>query len=213
MRQSTRQPCRGSVIVYILITIFLLGMLIFSLTSGPKKSIVSQHIDENFSALSSDISVIESSINDCVLFYSKKVDSDGDGVDDNNNPNIPYPLYPPLLTSGGAGTSLTGILCPGAPPAKQKVFDNKAGHSFRVLANTSLYTLNYLTDTTEGVLVRVTRASADPIWAETIARLDSKYSDCKAAALTAAGTCVNGCFYYWILRRATSVTAPEAGCP
>lgn len=203
---------QGSIIIYILITIFLLGMLIFSLTSGPKKSAVSQQLDANFSAMGSDVSIIESSINDCVLFYSKKVDADGNGVDDNNNPNVPYPLYP-LLASGGTGTALLDILCPGAPPAKRKVFDNRAGHSFKMLADTSRYTLNYLTDTTEGILVRITRNAADPVWTETIDRLNGKYSDCKAAAVTAAGTCVNGCFYFWVLRRPTSVTAVEAGCP
>jgi hypothetical protein len=156
---------------------------------------------------------VNSAITECVLTYSAATDIDGDGdTDAADNPNPPYPLYNDL-SSAGAGETLADIKCPGAPASQQLLFNNQAGHTFKVLSDTATYTATYFNDGTEGVMILLTRASGDTLWTEAISRLNAKYSTCKAANVTAPGPCVDGCFYFWVKRLSTSVTAVEGGCP
>jgi hypothetical protein len=213
---------RGSVFFYILAAIFLLGVLVVTLTGGPQKSATTGQLDELSTLVHGDLKQIAAAINECVLSYPAAADLDGDGSKTaTDNPNPPFPLYsatlPPAAPGsyGGTGAAFADITCPGAP-GLPKVFDPAKGRYLRVLGDASAYTVNYLTDTTEGVLIRVTSASANPLWTEAISRLNKKYSACSAAAVTAGGTCVNGCFYLWIMRRtdttAIGTTGAEAAC-
>lgn len=202
MKTSRQQ---GNVIVYILIAIFLTGLLIAAMSQGAKKSATTVQLDELMMYMQVDIKNIQANIAECAQVYSAPVAGLA-------NPNSPFPLYNDL-SNGGTGDVVTAIKCPGAPPAQQVIFNNNAGNNFKVLADTATYTTQYFNDGTEGVYLRITRAGPDPLWAETISRLNGKFSQCAAAPVTAAGTCVNGCFYFWILRQPTSVLGPEAGCP
>ena len=205
---------RGSVLVYILITIFILGILVVSLTNGPEKSMTSGQVDELGILLKSDLNVIESSINDCVVMYPAPVDVDGNSaVDSTDNPNAPFPIYGDLSSGGNTGTAVANIKCPGAPSAQQLVMTTRDGRQLQTLKDTSTYTATYITNTTEGVLLRLSRSNSSPAWTEVISRMNAAYSTCKAAVVTAGGTCAYGCFYYWFLRRSTSVIGGEAGCP
>lgn len=204
----TRQ--RGSIIVYILVAIFLTGVLIAAMTQGAKTSADQQRIDEMLLFMQADIQNIQLNIAECAQTYSKAVD----GV---TNPNPPFPLYSDL-SSGGAGVALADIKCPGAPASQQVIFTDGIKRSFKLLGDTSRYTTTYISSTTEGVLLRITRAVTDPLWIEAITRLNDKYSKCAAAAVTAnpdplTVNCGAGCFYYWILRQPTSSASFEAGCP
>lgn len=208
-----RRTQKGSILIYILISIFLMGMVIAALTQGAKQSATTKNLNNMTLYLHSDIQVIEAAIQKCTLSYQKPVDVDANGtIDATDNPNPPFPLYGDL-SSGGAGTAVAGIKCPGAPVAKQPIFNNRQDGYMKMLADTATYTTTYFNDGTEGVYVRVTRATANALWTEAIGRVNAKYSTCRAAAVTAAGTCANGCFYFWILRRATSALGGEAGCP
>lgn len=206
---------KGSVFAYILIAIFLAGLLVMTLTSGPQKSATTEQIDELTGSVQSDLKLISAGVNECVLQYSSKVDVNADGTDDFSNPNIPFPLYDSAGTSGGTGVAIKNIVCPGAP-GTPVVFGNKNGQGLRTLdifAASPIYTVNYLSDSTEGVLIRITRNAANPLWTEAISRLNGRYSTCEAANVTAGGTCANGCFYVWLLRRSTSAIGVEGGCP
>lgn len=229
MKNRFARAEQGSVITYILLVMFLIGILMVSMTEGPKRSAQTQQLDDLVLSLKSDISLIESSVNDCILVYSAAIDRDGDGdKDETDNPNPPFPLVYNSATGYATTGPIAQAICPGAPPAplnhlaappadepsrKQLLIGGQSGRAFKALGNTALYTTTYTTDTTEGVYVRITRATPHLLWTESISRLNAAYSTCKAATVTAAGDCVNGCFYYWIKRLPTSVLGPEAGCP
>lgn len=214
---------RGSVIVYILIAIFLTGLLVATMTTGAKKSATSQQLDEAVLYLQADIKTLQSAVTECVMSYPKPVDVDGNGTADAaDDPNQPFPLYcadgacaQATMTGGGSGADITSVGCPGAPNGQRPLFSSGA---FKLLGDTSKYNATFLTDATEGVYLRITRAVSDPLWTEAIARLDEKYSKCTAAAVTdnpdpLGFDCSGGCFYYWILRQPTSATSFEATCP
>ena len=201
---------RGSIIIYLIMALVLMATLIVFMTQGTKKGPQSQQLDEVTQYLESDVKVIDAAINDCVLTYSAAVDRDADGDKDaTDNPNAPFPVYGDL-SSGGAGTAIANIKCLGAPAAKQVIFNNQPGRSFRLLSGSD-YTVTYFTDATEGIRITMSRSSTSDIWLEAIGRLNTKLATCQAEVDTAGG-CANGCLKYWVKRRSTSVAA-EGGCP
>jgi hypothetical protein len=218
-RETRRE--KGSVVAYILIALFLTGLLVAAMSTGAKKSADTSQIDEMMLYAAIDIKTIQGGIDECVQLYPASVDVDGSGtINAADNPNPPFPLYCAdgacalaTMANSGAGTAITSAGCPGAPNGQRVIFSGKLGNKLRLLEDTATYTTTYVTDATEGVYMRITRAASDPLWTETIRRLNGKFSQCSAAAVTAAGACVNGCFYYWFVRRATSVLGGEVGCP
>ncbi len=225
MKPGTAQ--QGNILLYILIAIFLAGMLTVTLTQGPQKSALTGQMDELTVAIKSDISVIESAVMDCVIMYPKGgPDDNGDGtISVTENANNPFPMG-----SGIAGYSWNeinggGVGCPGAPHDSFNDFvpilDSKEGRALKILSDTTNYETYFLnSDQGEGVLLEITKPVSDPVWLEAIKRLNDSYSKCKAsysvanpATYSFNGTCTNGCFFYWFKRPATSTAAPEAGCP
>lgn len=211
-RKKSRES--GSIIVYIMIAIFLMGVLIFAATGGPKKNVQTQQLDEAGIIFDADIKTVENGIADCVLNHPHPTDVDGNGViNATDNANPPFPVYGDLSTGGTTGDAITDIKCPGASGHPVIFNDLDVGRSFRALKDTTLYTTTYVSDATEGVYISIVRSSANALWDETISRLNNKYSACKAATSTTELGCGNGCFFYWIKRPATSTIAVEAGCP
>jgi hypothetical protein len=205
---------KGGVVAYLQIMIFLIGLVAVALTQGSKRNATTQQIDELTAYMQSDIETLRNAISECVVTYNDPADIDDNGtIDSDDNPNAPFPLYDDL-SSGAAGEDLFDIRCPGAPASNQPIFNNDAGRTFKLLQDSTLWSVNYLNDSTEGVLVRITRTASDAAWDEAASRINDHYSACEVAAETDGGDCANGCIYYWILRRATSVTATESGaCP
>jgi len=233
---------RGSIIIYILIAIFLTGLLVAAMSQGAKKSASSEQIDEVMMYMQSDIQTVQANITECVVSYQNNnfcpPNSSGPGLScqdefqtqDTGNPNVPFPLYHDL-TSGGSGDLLynpgspsTSIMCPRAPSAQQKIFTESTMQSLKLLQDTSNYTTTYFTNGSEGVYLRIARTLSDPVWTEAIARLNAKYSPCSVSYVAPGSadptgyTCTYGCLYYWILRRPTSSTSwehatPPASCP
>lgn len=212
---------KGNIVVYILIALFLTGMLVAMMTQGAKKSATTQQLDEIMLYLQTDIKTIQQAFSECAQSYRTAVDVNNDGtINATDNPNPPFPLYCADgtcaltgMTSGGAGTAIANSGCPGAPDGQRVIFNANAGNNFKTLSDTATYTTQYFTDATEGSYIRISRASSDPVWSEAIARLNNKYSKCSAAAVTAAAPCDNGCFYLWTVRLATSTLGGEVGCP
>lgn len=207
-------------LAYILVAIFLLGILTMSVTQGPKKSARTQQIDELFLVLMNDLETLESAVQECVLMYQSPVDIDADGDKDAvDNPNPPFPKI--YTTVGGYADTgaLADAVCPGAPPTplttpapaamSQKIISVRAGRQVRYLTGNSRYTTTYTSNTTEGVYIKVTGAAAVSLWPEVAARLNAALTTCRAAVVTGASTD----FYFWIKRLPTSVLGPEAGCP
>ncbi len=214
----------GSVVSYVLLAVFLAGILIMAVTEGPQKNAMTQQLDEIGVLLAGDILVAESAVNDCVLMYSAPIDRDADGDrDTTDNPNAPFPLIYNATTGYAMTGTMAEAVCPGTAPTpltpptaasnQQKLMGGTSKRYFQLLGDTSRYTATFVTDTTEGVYLRITRATSNSLWTEAITRLNTQYSTCKAAVVTAAGVCANGCFYYWFKRLPTTAIGIEAGCP
>lgn len=227
----TKRRQSGSIMVFIMAAIFLMGLLIAAMTQGSKKSASSVQLDTMMVYFQTDLKTIQGDVVECVRTYPDAVDVDASGtINATDNPNAPFPLYGTNaadtlanLASGGVnteatsdagvaipGTAAANLRCPGAPDGQRVILG--AASKFKVLGD-SAYSVRYFSNTTEGAYVRITRLAADDLWTEAISRLNGKFSTCAAAAVTAAGTCANGCFYYWVLRRPTSTLGGEAGCP
>ena len=216
---------KGSIVVYALMTIFLVGLLIATLSQGSKKNPSAEQIDRMILFLQQDIEVFYTAVSECMQIYSDPVDVDGNGViNAADNPNAPFPLYcadsacalSGLTSDGVSGTTgipVAEIGCPGAPDGQRVIFNRNVGNNFKLLGDTSTYTAKYFSDGTEGVYLRITRVDSDDLWEESISRLNRKYSACSAAATVGAAPCENGCFYYWIVRRASNALGGESAQP
>lgn len=217
---------RGSILFYILAAIFMAGLLTVSLTSGPKKSVVTGQLDELANLIYADLVAAEAAINDCVLVYPAAVDFDASGTADTaDNPNPGFPLYHGLpwnagTSYGAAGADLADITCAGAP-GLPKIFDGSRGRGLRILGDTALWQAQYRNEATEGVMLRVTRTSPDPLWDEAAERINARYSACKAFAVkdgtVDGGACENGCLFLWLVRPPSSAIGNADGggvtCP
>ena len=203
----------GNVVTYILIAIFLSGLLVAALSQGSKKSANTTHLDQDANYLRSDLTVIHSAIDECVQVFTSPVDVDGNGtIDTTDNPNAPFPLYDDL-SSGGVGVDFSVIKCPGAASTQQALFTGPTDNRLKILTDTSTYTATYVSDATEGVYIKIINNYSDALWKEIISRVNDKTSICSAAVVVDAGDCAGSCLYYWILRRSTSAIGVEAGCP
>ncbi len=228
MTTTTRlKRSEGNVLTYILIGIFLLGLLTLAVSEGPKKSAVTMQLDQTIQSLSSDLETLEASITQCTLLYPTPVDINASGtIDTTDNPNAPFPLTYHSASGYALSGVYTRIICPGVPPtpltiptvpsANQYLFTNQNASVLKVIGNTAVYTTNYVTSTTEGVYIEVLNlVSANTLWLEAATRINARLSACKAAVVTTGGSCTatNPCLYYWIKRPATStIGMPEAGC-
>lgn len=212
---------RGSMVTYILIAIFLVGILTLTLSEGPKKSAMTQQLDGMTMAIKGDLDTIEASINDCVLLYPTAIDLNNDGTTNTtDNANVPFPV---IYASGSYSTNgaLANAVCPGMPPTpltgnptvKQQIIGISAGRTLRMLGDTATYTTTLANDSTEGVMIKIVPTAANATWTEAAQRINSRYSTCKAAVDTTSLPCANTCLYFWIKRLPTSTTAVEAGCP
>lgn len=221
-KRQTRH-IRGGVFMYILGAIALLALLIFSLTEGSQKSAITGQIDELSAGVRGDLEAITAAITECAITYSTTVDVDGDGdIDLDDNPNPLFPLYNIAGTKGGnsgAGVDLdfvtNNIVCPGTSTTgaanMADIFGPKNTGNLSTLTKSDIYTVNYRTNATEGVLLRITRSAASPVWDESGARINAKYSACKVAwvkdGVTDGGVCTNGCVYMWLVRLPTTAIA------
>jgi len=225
---------KGSILVYILIAIFLTGMLIASMTQGAKKSASSEQINEMMMYLQQDLRSIQANITECVVSYQNNnfcppnaaetgvscVSQYGSvaqsGTPDFGNYNAPFPM--PSVAAGGTGVALTSMICPRAPSATNTIFTANITQSLKLLQDTSNYTVTYYNNATDGVYLRITRAVTDPLWAEVLNRLPSKYQTCVTKVTTGTDptgfSCgAAGCFYYFIKRPGPGPGSPVLTCP
>jgi len=222
---ATAARQRGSVIIYILIAIFLTGLLVAAMSQGAKKSASSEQINEMMMYLQTDIQTIQSNITECVVSYQNNnfcpPTSSGGCVSqyatqDAGNYNVPFPI-PSTALATGLGTALASITCPRAP-GTPIIFTDSITQSLKLLQDTANYTVAYYNDNTDGVYIRITRVGTDPLWTEVLARLPSKYASCSAVKRTSnpdetGANCSNGCFYYFILHPGPGGSPVFGACP
>ena len=195
----------GNIVAYILIGFVLLGLLAATLRGGPEKDPGAARLEQMTNMFVDDLKTIGASISECAQMHPGKVDANGDGVDDNGNLNVPFPVYGDL-SSGGGGDDIMNIKCPNASPEQQPVFNLNLRNRLNLLGDTNAYMVTYLTTATNGVYIEVVAWSPDDTWIELLDRVNSRFARC------AFGIEANNA-YYFLKRRSTSTLALEAGCP
>jgi len=150
-----RESQRGSIIVYILIAIFLTGLLVSAMSQGAKKSASSEQIDEVMMYLQADIQTIHSNITECVLSHQNNNFCPASSAcvneyqtQDSGNANVPFPT--PVSAESSAGTALTSVVCPRAP-SQPVIFNSSITQSLKLLQDTANYTTTYYNNATDGV--------------------------------------------------------------
>lgn len=191
----------GTVITYLLIALFLIGILTVTMMSGSSINPQTQRLDSLQNQFEADLSRILNGINACILGFPTAIDIDGDGdVDTDDNPNAPYPIYDDNSTGSG-GDEFQDILCPGSG---QPVFSSARGDFFPLLSNSAEYTVTYFNDSTEGIRLVFDRTLDSQIWLAMVNRIDEQSSQCQAEVDTSTGSCATGaCLTYWVRRLST----------
>jgi hypothetical protein len=219
---SMKERQKGSIIIYILIAIFLTGLLVATMTQGSKKTAESTQLDNMMLFMQNDIQTMQNNVAECVQTYPSPINASGAPVSDAAfDPNEPFPLYCAnsacalaTMTNGSSGTALANAGCPGAPDNQRVIFTNAIGAGLKLLNDANNFNATFF-NAADGVYVRITRAFYDPLWMEAISRLPSKYAACSSIARTSnpdetGFNCTNGCFYYFILRKSGGVFS---ACP
>ncbi len=230
----------GSALIYILIAIALLAVLTASLIEPASQQSQTQSSTNLVSDLQSQISLISSTIQECVLSYP---DQDSE-LTSTQQKNAPYPINPmdPYYTTQSAtpavatSNAASGIRCPGNPggtgPTNQnhaKMFGGSSG-KFLPPAPNLFGDWEYYSGA-DGVFIFISTNKTDSYITSALTKLNAKYSKCEAdwqdatsgavnlssdtiGGAAAVRKCASGykCFRYWIIQKATAVNA-DAGCP
>ena len=192
---------KGGATAYLLVAIFIMGVLTVALMSGSSVSTSTQKVRLLKGQLEADIQVAVNGINNCVLGYPSAVDIDGDGdTDDDDNPNPPYPVYSDDSTGSG-GETLRDIKCPGSD---KNVYSTSRGDFFPLIGDTSEYTVTYYNDSTEGIRIIVDSVNETSTWDQAIERLNYSLSECQSEVDEITGSCASGsCFTFWVKRNSS----------
>ena len=231
----------GSALVYILIAVALLAALTVSLMEPSNQQAQSQNTTNLVTTIDSQISMITSSLQECVLTYP---DQDSE-LTTTQQKNPPYPINPkdPYFTAqaavpGVAATDEVGnIRCPGNPggsgPTNQNHTKMYGGNSGRFLPPPPNLFGNWVYYSgADGIYIMTSSTKSDSYILAGLTRLDGMYGNCEADVINRLGTsalnitsdttpgdagaktCAAGaiCFRYWFIQKPTAVQV-SAGCP
>jgi type II secretory pathway pseudopilin PulG len=227
---SDRQ--KGSALVYILIAIALLAALTATFMDSSSQQTTSQNSYNAVTELKSQINLIRSAIDECVLRYPA-----GDsGMPAANpvgaqNPVRPYPLMPnnSYMASPTSGPILVNdIRCPGNPGNSNnhgKIFGGTSGRYLPPAPK--LYDAWNYYNHTDGVFFYIKTNKSDAFLASALEKVDSEYSKCETQYVNATSTvyldsanteayaCGAGykCLRVWVKPTASAVYPGETGCP
>lgn len=230
----------GSALIYILVAIALLAVLTASLMDSSSQQTQSQNQTNLVSEVSSQVSLIASSIQECVLTYPDQDSS----LTSTQQKNAPYPINPldsylPATTPPTTTNNVSGIRCPGNPggtgPSRQnhaRIFGGSSGKFLPPPPN--LFTAWEYYSGADGIFFFTSSNKTDSYIASALTKLDAKYSKCESDVIDATGgavtltsdvmpsggaarTCPAGsrCFRYWIVQKATPSQqyGKDTGCP
>ncbi len=238
MKDIPYHPERGSALVYILIAIALLAILTITFMEPSSQQTSSQNTFKTVSALEGQISMIRSSIQECVLSYPKGDPTivTGGGAPTDPDARKNYPINPDsdhytAATPGKSGDRLVShIRCPGNNPGGA----NQEDHALIFSSSTGKYMppppdlfeeWQYYNGT-DGVFYWIETSKSDAFLAAALKKLDEKFSECEAdvidTSLAPAGdkdldsnttlVCPGGsaCFRLWLIQDATAVLNGDA---
>lgn len=221
----------GSALIYILIAIALLAALTVSFMEPSSQQTSAQGSFRTVSDLRSQVQMIQSSIQECVLLYNKGDPSIAAGTDPAQN--APFPIKPSSTHFNGmtpgptAGNLVRDIRCPGNPDTSQKdhtlIFAASEGKFMPPTPD--LFTDWQYYNAVDGVFFWTETSNSDAFLTSALAKLDGNYSNCEtdvidatgaAVDLDVAGTieCPSGstCFRFWVVYN-DATSHQDAGCP
>ena len=230
LRTQVSMNEKGSALVYILIAIALLAALTLSFMQPSSQQTTAQNTTESVAALKSQIDLIESSIQECVLSYP------GGESGLAGTFNTPYPINPSsdyytAATAGNddaaANDQVRHIRCPGNPggssKAHAKIFAGSSGRFLPPPPN--LFEEWIYHSGKDGVFFYTSTDNSDAFLQTAMQKLDSQFSECQADVIDATGglealtstdgandpDCANGstCFRVWMIIKSTAVYAGD----
>jgi type II secretory pathway pseudopilin PulG len=235
---AARYSERGSALVYILIAIALLAALTFTFMEPSSQQTSSQNTFRTVTAVQSQMDMIRSAIQECVLSYPNgdpNIDTSGSGSDPGarvNYPISPDSTYYTAATPGQSGNELvSAIRCTGDNPGGANVANHArifSGASGKFLPPPpDLFGAWQYHNGTDGVFFWLATDKSDAFLISALEKLDDKYSECETDIIDATGAnvamdsygttvtqCPSGsvCFRAWMIMNG-SANHQDAGCP
>ena len=225
--QSENTSQRGSALIYILIAVALLAALTVAFMEPPSQQTQSQNSYKTISELQSQVGIIQSAIQECVLTYpagDSTIDTSGGGTDP--DAVTPYPIKPNSthLTSPDGNRQVKNLRCPGNPgddPDHADIFTSAAGKFMP--PPPALFGEWQYYNGRDGVFVWIETDKSDAFLATALDKLQQEYAECEADVIDATSgavdletgtstvSCTSGsrCFRYWLIRDG----AGEPACP
>lgn len=221
---------KGGALIYVLIAVALMAALTGTLVGGGgSQSSRTQNAFKLANELSSQIRVIRSAIQDCVLRFPQ-----GDQADiAQANYNDPYPLNPTSneFSTPAGNDNVEHLRCPGTSGAAgnddyRQIFTGSGEFSgFLPSAPDLMSDWTYFNgDATiqglqlDGVFIQINSTRSDPFIAEAMEKVDNLMASCEVDYLVGTGSnsCPNNtqCLRYWIIRGPnTAATGGPNACP
>lgn len=228
MSNKNRKRERGSALVYILIAIALLAALTVTFMEPSSQQTSSQSGFRTATAIQSQVDLIRSAIQECVLRYGRGDDTiNGEASEANANetyPINPNSLHLPVgLRSGNRNVS--GLRCPGNNPGNP----NEDQHA-PIWANgkfmpqpPDLFEAWQYYNGADGVFFWTRTTKSDSFLQSALEKLDDNYSECEADIITAGGAAIdldtgttvtcpanNKCFRIWVINNGSGRHADQA---
>lgn len=225
---------KGSALIYILIAIALMAALTATFMNSSDQQASSQNASKLIGELKSQIEMIRSAIQECVLMNPKgDLAIAGTGAVGGENPVRPYPLKPSntyLPSNPSPGYSYArDIGCPGNPGTSNnhaKIFGGSTG-KFLPKEPSSFTPWMYYNDI-DGVFIHIVSNRPDSYISTALQKLDAQFSKCESQYVDARSgdihmtsnsvpgyRCAAGyqCFRLVILSTGTTIYPGETGCP
>lgn len=220
----------GSALVYILIAIALLAALTATFMDSSSQQTSSQNTFSAVTEINSQINVIRSAIQECVMTYPAG-DSGLVGT-----LNTPYPVAPSssYLASPAANDALSGIRCPGNPGNSNNHAPIFGGTSGKFLPPApKLFNGWVYYSGVDGVYIVTATNATDAYLQTALSKLDDQFSECEADIINASAGSINltsaggsgpycgigyYCFRVWITSQTSNIypgdtDGDEAACP
>ena len=238
MNYQNKRKEDGSALIYILVAIALLAVLTASMMDSSSQQGSAQNSTALISDISSQVSLITSTIQECVLTYPDQDSS----LTTTEQKNPPYPINPKdtyfssSTPAAASSNAVVNIRCPGNPGGTgaarknhAKLFGSTSG-KFLPPAPNLMNDWEYY-EGADGVFFFLSTSKTDPYIASAFTKLDAKYSKCEADVIDATAGAVNlssdnigaaggvrtcpagsRCFRYWMVMKSTAVGV-DSGCP
>lgn len=230
MRRNEKQ--KGSALVYILIAIALLAALTATFMDSSSQQTSSQNSFNTVAELKSQINMIRSAIDECVLTYPGGDSTMPANPVGGENPIRPYPLnaYNTYMTSPSSSTSyVSDIRCPGNPGNSNNHAKIFGGTSGKFLPQPpKLFTGWFYYNNIDGVFILNATDKSDAFLTEAMKKIDSEFSKCEVQYIDASAGLVHTtsnnntgyacgagwkCLRIWIKPTASAIYPGETGCP